>query len=163
MRQGACGFTIIELTIVIVILGIMSASALTVFTGSTEYRLDATARKIASDLRYGQQLAMDNHGSYRISFDVASDEYVLYDRDSTSDPAKDPFTGTDFVVELNTEIFSGVTLAKVDFGGSAYVEFDKEGTPSAGGTIYIASGGLKKKIEVLSQTGLVRVSAVEKL
>jgi len=153
------GFTTVELISVVVILGIVSATALTMFTGSSEYRLDAAARKIVSDIRYAQQLAMDNHGSYRISFDTSSDSYTLYAKDSNTTPATDPFTGTAFTVQLDSDVYSGVTLTEAVFGSRSYVVFDEEGDPSSTGTIAISAGRMKRSITLLD-TGLARIATM---
>jgi len=133
-------------------------SAIPMFTGNDEYRLHATAKKIASDIRYAQQLAMDNHGTYQIDFSTAGDSYTLYDMRSTKTPAIDPFTGSNFTVQLDADIYSGVTLTEAGFGLSNAIEFDKEGTPSSSGKIGISAGGMTLSITVL-QTGLTRIAS----
>lgn len=148
-----------ELIIVVVIVAIVSVTAYAAFSGDTEYRLDVTARKIASDIRYAQQLAMDNHGSYRISFSTLDDSYTIYEKDSTSTPAKNPFTRFNFVVELDQGVYLGVTLDAVSFNESTYFQFDREGVPSSTGSVTLACGKMTKKIEVL-ETGLVVISSV---
>jgi len=148
---------VIELITVVAILGTVSVTALAMFTGNDEYRLDATAKKIVSDIRYAQQLAMDNHGSYRITFSTATDSYVLYDKDSTTTPARDLFTGSNFTIQLGSDIYSGVTLTQAAFGLSNYIEFDDDGAASSAGNITISTGSLTRSISVLD-TGLARIT-----
>jgi hypothetical protein len=142
---------------VIVILGIVSVSAEAIFTGFADYRLDVTAKKIVSDLRFAQELAMDTHGSYRISFDVGADRYTVYSKNSTTVPTRDPFTGQDFIVVLNQDLFQGVGLQSATFGGGSFFVYDSKGAPSSGGTIVLSSGGKTRTVSVVGGTGVVRI------
>lgn len=146
----------IELITVITIMGTLSVTAIGIFTGDSEYRLDAAATKITADIRYAQQLAMDNHDDYRITFNKTGSSYSLYNLDSPTTPITDPFSGSSFTVQLNTDIYAGVTITEATFGLSTYLDFDDEGNASSSGTITIAAGKLTRTISVLS-TGLTRI------
>ena len=159
-RASPCegrGFTLPELIMTVTIVGILCVTAEAFFSGFTEYKLDAAARRIASAIRYLQERAMENHGDHRIVFDTAQNRYALYAMSPSAHLLKDPFTGQDFIVDLDEEIDSGIALASVSFGGSQ-LTFDSKGAPSSGGTIQITASKMKKTVTVVQETGLVRIA-----
>ena len=159
-KRAPDGFTIIELVAVVVIVATVSVTAFASFSGDAEYRLEVAARKVATDIRYAQQLAMDHRGTYTITFNTASDTYTLYDKNSGTIPAMDPFLQSDFIVELDAGVYAGVTIEAADFGGNNYIQFEKGGDLVSTGSVTIAYGSKGKKIEVL-QTGLIVLSDVD--
>src|SRR6267378_4296596 len=66
-RSLECGFTLRELIIVIVLVGIISAIALT-RTGNDPVMLATQVDQLAGDIRYVQALAMTQGQRYRINF-----------------------------------------------------------------------------------------------
>lgn len=70
MRR-ASGFTLIELTTVIVILGILAVVAIPRL-GNTEYRTQEFADKTVSALRYAQKSAVSHRRSVCVSFTTTS-------------------------------------------------------------------------------------------
>jgi len=142
----------------VTIVGILCVTAEAFFSGFTEYKLDAAARRIASDIRYLQERAMESHGDHKIVFDTAQNRYALYAMSPSQQLLKDPFTGQDFIVDLDEEIDSGITLSSASFGGSQSLTFDRQGAPSSGGTIQITASKMKKMVTVVQETGLVRIA-----
>lgn len=149
-----------ELILVMVVLGILSVSATAIFSGTAEYRLDGTARKIASDIRYAQELAMDTRGTYTLKFFVEENCYTLFAKDSTQTPEEDPFTRGDYTIDLDEEEYGGVSLASASWGGLPFFSFNPQGVPSSGGSVVLACGGRTRTITVLAETGLVRTSGM---
>ena len=151
------GFTLLELVLVVSLLGILSVSAVAIMPGLTSYRLNGAARKIVSDLRYAQELAMDTHGTYSICFSVAGNWYALSAKDSTSEAGTDPFSGDSYIVQLNQDPYAGVFLSSSDWTGANLLSFNPRGEPSSAGQIRIVSGGKTRTITVVAETGLVRL------
>ena len=52
------GFTLIELVMIIVILGILALAVMPKTTAQPRVKLEAACQKIASDLRYAQEMAL---------------------------------------------------------------------------------------------------------
>ena len=143
----------------VTIVGILCVTAEAFFSGFTEYKLDAAARRIASDIRFLQERAMETHNDHMIVFDKTQSRYALYTMSPTQQLLKDPFSGEDFIVDLDEDIDSGIALSSVSFGGSASLTFDHEGVPSSGGTIQITVSKMNKTVTVTAETGLVRIPA----
>lgn len=67
-KKAIAGFTIIELIMVIVIISILAVLALPRFDSFYEIKLNGAVKKIISDIRYAQQMAISRHEDYRVSF-----------------------------------------------------------------------------------------------
>ncbi len=146
MAGGERGFTLIELVIVIVTIGLLSWVA---FPKSyvTDTRIGVAARKIQSDIRYAQELAMTRGEAHQIRFFSATNSYDIVT--ASSNPVPDPLTRDEsYVVDFNSGTFSGVQLDT-----TITVEFDSLGRPDAAKTITLNGGS--KVITVTAETGRV--------
>src|SRR4030065_999984 len=76
--SGEKGFTLIELVLVILILGIIAGAAIPSIKGAMdEPLLDEAVQEIVSTLRYGRDLAIRNNTSRVIDFDPAQETCAL--------------------------------------------------------------------------------------
>jgi len=150
------GFTLIELIMVIAALLIIAAIVAPRITGVTGTKVNGTARKIAADIRYAQQLAISTQTNHGVIFYNSSDTYSIY-RGTTSTIITDSFTGGAYTVQLNTGNYEGVTL-----DGDYQVEFDALGSPvtGGGGSVTISAGGSApvRTISVAANTGKVSIN-----
>lgn len=71
------GFSLIEILIVVTILGIVLAMATAYLSTSVPQQLQMAADSVAGDLAYARGLAVANNSSYRWTFDIANNRYVL--------------------------------------------------------------------------------------
>jgi Tfp pilus assembly protein FimT len=69
--------TLIELLMTIAVLGILAAILIPQLSGDLPERLSAAAQVVAADLDYARSLAVANSTTYRFTFDVANNRYVL--------------------------------------------------------------------------------------
>ena len=67
-RRNAHGFTLIEIIAVLVIIGIMSAVAITIFSSLDKYKLTSEVEILKTHLRYAQSRAMSDTVSWGIYF-----------------------------------------------------------------------------------------------
>jgi len=119
-------FTLIELVMVIVVMAIMAVVAISRISVGPN-KLDGAASKLASDLRYAQQLAINSHQSCGISFNPTDNTYFVY-IGTTSTKARDPHTRKDLELDYDTDSeSSGVNLSYTNFGND--ISFDYLGTP----------------------------------
>lgn len=159
------GFTLIELVMVIVIVGVLAALAVPRFNAFSSAKLSSAANKLVSDLRYVQQLAVSRHTTYRVYFDTSLDRYEVRDVSDNS-LAKDPFSRQDFIVSFRTDPqFSGVDINTASFGSTAGLLFNWEGVPqnnnsvnlTGEGNVQLRLGGESRTVYVRPGTGTLRV------
>lgn len=141
------GFTLVELLLVTVMLGILAAMVLPSASSSGVTALDGTAQIIASDLAYIRQLALTNATTYRVTFDLVKNEY--YVEHTGSNPVWDnlevppygsPASITQrYVVELNLLPTLGTSAVVLDavghqagtFTPTTQLEFNSLGATTA--------------------------------
>ncbi len=132
------GFTLIEAIIAILISGILSAIAVLTLPNTAGMSLDMAARRVQSDIRYIQSLAVSTQRWTGITFSAASDNYALYSDgldDGVSDPSgwaiiSDPLTRGNYIIQLNSGEFAGIDLNTVYFNGDDNsLVFDRWGNP----------------------------------
>jgi len=136
------GFTLIELVLIMIIVGILAATAIPRidFTISTTASVDGAAYIVASDIRYAQEWAMANRISKTITFTSGSSLYT-FGPPSNMDPSG--------------QLPEGVTIT------SATIQFTfnslGEPTTSLPGiwSVTVSRGGLSKTITIVQYTGKV--------
>jgi prepilin-type N-terminal cleavage/methylation domain-containing protein len=79
-RQGPrlrAALSLIELLIVVSLLGILAAAVLPLINPGIASQLQTTAQIVAADLAYARNLAVTNASTYRLTFDIPENRYVL--------------------------------------------------------------------------------------
>jgi len=127
------GFSLVEVILTLLILGILSAVILPRFGGQGllgNFALKTTSSQISSDMRFTRQLAITNSVNYLIQFDFAQKEYRIYKEtiapeNQVQDPRKIPTdvscsgTGEFTFSPLGSALFSGNGLV-LSSGGKQY-------------------------------------------
>ncbi|MBW2570636.1 MAG: prepilin-type N-terminal cleavage/methylation domain-containing protein [Deltaproteobacteria bacterium] len=134
------GFTLIEIIMVIVIIGILAFVAIQKYSAKSDISLATAADMIRSDIRSVQALAMAQHASKTLTFS-SSTQYSFQ-----------KVGGADETRNL-TNIFKGeISFSPVP----ANITFNSLGEPTAGySTIIIKTGSTTKTLTVLRYTGKV--------
>ena len=161
------GWTLFQVVVAIVVMGVLFVAAMPTYRIDSK-RVDSAARRLQSDMRYAQQLAMSTRRHTWVTLDVNNETYRLY----IEDPAQlgkanriavtDPVDRSDFVVVLDTGEYSGVGIVSADFDSNSEVEFDSVGMPMDGdgtalsgvGTVTLTGG---RQVLVEPNSGAVRV------
>jgi len=129
------GFTLVELIMVVVLMGILAVSFVPKFVDTSAFSLSGAAAMAVADVRYTQELAMGTHSSKTIVF-TTNNGYYTIDSQTVNLPAK-------------VSISSGATFT-----------FNSLGEPTAGGgsSVTLSAGAETKTITVESYTGRVSSS-----
>lgn len=167
---GSAGFTLVDLMLVVVILGIVMAVGVQV-VDTDERKVDAVARAVAADMLEAQSLAIQTRVPFGLSFDVAQNRARFVIADGTTPAASEValrlLTGLDptAVDRLLAAQASGhhgfgdVALTAADFAGSNRLVFDTSGTPLNGGLVDLRLGAFPLRVRVQAVTGRIVVTA----
>ncbi len=152
------GFTLIELVMIIVLLGILAVVAAPRLGNIASTNAGAFTDKLRADIRYAQNLAMTRNARFRVHFNSApapNPGYAVTDGANT--PVLDPAGGGNLSVVLNAGNYNGITVASP----FPFIEFDSLGRPynnagvllAAAATLTVSPGAIP--VVVSPQTGAV--------
>lgn len=161
------GFTLIELVMVIVIVGILAGLVIPRFESFYAIKLEGAVKKVVSDIRYVQQLAVARHDDYAISFNATNETYRGF-RVLDNSAIQDPFTRQSldpWVNFITNPQYKGIDISSVNFGGTQTLRFNWQGIPqnasgtdlSSDGSLQLQSQGASRNIYVTPNTGRVRI------
>jgi MSHA pilin protein MshC len=151
--RRACGFTLTELVVVIVIATILSAFAIARIN-TTSFEAMGFSSELAATMRYAQKIAIAQHRNVEVA--ISSSAVSLRYPDLTGTPALRRPPGID---AYTIGVPSGVTLSGTLVGST--VTFSALGRPlmsvlPASGTLIVSGGDLTPvTITVEAETGYV--------
>ncbi|MBN1359924.1 MAG: GspH/FimT family pseudopilin [Sedimentisphaerales bacterium] len=168
-KPGNAGFTLIELMIVVVIIGLAAAIAVPMMSSAASFQIRAGANMVAADLEYAKSLAISRGQYYSVVFDPVNETYRIEDKygAAVSHPiTKDPSYVVDFRnnsrvdrVDIVSAAFDGQTTVTFDYLGSPYSGSPLSGmSPLLDGTITLQAGDAQKTITIEPVTGYISVS-----
>jgi len=154
-----CGFTLLELLLVVSIIGLLSMAALFSSWQGTNINLAGQAEQLANDIRYAQSLAMTKGQRYRW-VETSSTTYQIQNNSGTAI----------ILAQGNTTVTlsSGITFGTLTNLPNSLINFDGTGTPysnttapgaalSANAIIPMIAGNRTLTIVVAAGTGGVSV------
>jgi type II secretory pathway pseudopilin PulG len=158
----AAGFSLIELLILCLIVGILSVFVATEFyVSTTNTKLGAAAAKLRTDIIYAQSLSFSQQVNHGVIFTPPS-TYSVY-RQTISNIVPNPLSGDVYTVNYATDsTFNGITFSLPSFGSR--LEFDERGIPYSDGgvtplvsdgTITLSNGIANVTVTVTKNTGKV--------
>lgn len=150
------GITLMELVLVFILLGILSALTVPNLLRSNErWLLRSTAYMIANDIRRVQRLSVQECALYNFELHTKQFYYILR--------SNDPMASNIKTVYLNSKITSvSSTLYNPDYGGTKdgyrILKFSYLGSPNQAGEIILkTSSGDSMKLTIDVATGRVKV------
>jgi prepilin-type N-terminal cleavage/methylation domain-containing protein len=149
------GFTLLEMVLVILIIGVISMTVVTPTKTQVPMRLQYEARRVLNDIRYAQALSMASGQRYRWVLTSSSTYQITNEAGSAIMLANGSTTLT---------LSAGVTIASLSNLPNSLIAFDSAGAPyitstypgtalATTATIPVTSGGQTRNITVLPTTG----------
>ncbi len=159
------GFTLIEILIVVVVIGIAAMIAVPMMSSAASMQIRSAANMIAADLEYAKSMAISRGQSFSVVFDKNAESYTVKDQAGVviSHPVK---KGFDYTINfLNDSRLDRVDIVDADFDSTNEVKFDYLGSPFNGsgnplnsGVITLQAGGISKTVQVEPVTGYISIA-----
>ncbi len=165
--KGGCnGFTLIEILIVVVLIGIAAMIAVPMMSSAASMQIRSAANMIAADLEYAKSMAITRGQYFSVVFDKNSESYSIKDQDDNTiwHPVKKGFR---YVINFASDSRLGqVDIVDAVFGGTNEIKFDYLGSPLNGsgsallvkGTVTLQAGGFLKTVHVEPVTGYITIT-----
>lgn len=151
-RKSQSGFSLVEVVIVMLVLGILSATVAPRYLEAiTKYRVEAVSRRIVADLKLAQRESQRTSTAKFVTFDLIKNNYIMSGISDLDRPGKD------YSFELGQSAYQ-VNMISVDFEGAKTLSFDIYGRPSAAGTVVVNSSNETQLIQVDADGNISRTS-----
>jgi Tfp pilus assembly protein FimT len=151
LKKATPGFSLTELIVMIVLIGIFGAMAMTrTNTGLTTIQVQIAIDQITTDIDYSKSMAFARHDTITLVFSTTLEQYTIYNGPDGSRSAITDFpNSTNGVISFDQSDFIEVNITSANFGGSSELQFLPLGDPKSGGSIVLNS----KTISVEPVTG----------
>ena len=147
-RAAAKGFSLIELVVVMVVLGVMTAIAVPRLTSvAVRQRADAAARRVAADLDLARRHARATGRPVIVRIDPTAHRITLVG----VDPAIGDGAG-DYRVTLTDSPYH-TRIVDASFNNTDTIAFNGFGVADHGGTITLSAGGEQRTLTLDASSG----------
>lgn len=150
-NRPRAGFTLVEILMVVVILGIIAGIIIPQLGSRDDLKLSAAARGIIADLSYAQSQAITTQTKQFVVF--GQTQYSVKKQSGASlQLISHPVNPGNFTVDYASGTLAGIVISECDFDGQLTIGFDELGSPMAYNTT-------TKAISTLSATGVIRIQS----
>jgi prepilin-type N-terminal cleavage/methylation domain-containing protein len=150
------GFSLVELIIVIVVMGILAAMVVPEMAGRGDMTALSAARRTMADVEYAQNLAITSQADVFVTFDTTGNWYKL--TNAGGDIEHPVIHSPNFVVDFDTlNGAEGVKLSNVTFPSNKF-KFDMLGAPDNAGSVRVTCSSRSYIVSVAAVTGRVSVN-----
>lgn len=155
---GRQAFTLVEILVVLVILGIAAVMIIPRVTDTGDMQVESAAREMVADLQYAQSEAIVTQLPTTVTFNDATESYTLSNSAGT---LLHPLTKRNFVTSFpKTQGVQSVTITSSNFNGGHTVTFDALGGPDNGGTVNLAANAHTYRVDVAAVTGKTSATVI---
>ncbi|MCC6228271.1 MAG: type II secretion system protein [Phycisphaerales bacterium] len=163
-RRTARAYTLIELLIVILVLGIAAALIVPSMGGTGSLRVQAAVRTIVADLTEAQSDALAFQKGRAIVFDTDHNGYSIVDVNSAELDVENDLVRRTVIQGAE---FGDARITSADFDDDTTLVFDEMGSPvqepmgsdpASNGTIVVSGSGQEFTITVEAYTGRITVA-----
>jgi len=155
--RGQCGFTLMELVIVVVVIGIIAGMAVPSFLSyMPKLKVKSTARDVVSDLRFSRSQSISQRKPFGVAVDLAHQTITRF-ADTDGDGT---FTVADSTIDVDTAS-TDVKISTCTFTDNCVI-FGSTGSATTSGDLQMVSsdGQVIMSINVLASTGRVRMTEI---
>jgi len=151
LKQTSLGFSLTELIIIIILIGIFATMAMTrTRAGMTTIQVQIAIDQITSDIDLAKSMAFAKHDTITLDFSTSQESYTVYNGPDGARTAIANFPNSNNgVISFNTADFIEVDITSASFNGSSELQFLPLGDPKSGGSVVLNS----KTIAVEPVTG----------
>tara|TARA_B100000378_G_C17962434_1_gene384048 strand:- start:352 stop:846 length:495 start_codon:yes stop_codon:yes gene_type:complete len=151
LKKATPGFSLTELIVMIVLIGIFGAMAMTrTSTGMTTIQVQIAIDQITTDIDYSKSMAFARHDTITLVFSTTLEQYTIYNGPDGSRSAITDFpNSTNGIISFDQSDFIEVNITSANFNGSSELQFLPLGDAKSGGSIVLNS----KTISVAPVTG----------
>lgn len=139
------GFTLVELVMVMIIVGILAVFAAPRFFDADIFRSRGFADQVQASLRYAQKIAIAQRRFVCVTIAGNSLSLATGTVATCGTPLASPSSGGNYVIDAP----ASVTVTNASF------YFKALGSPSTGVTVSVTGGGMTRNIIVEAETGYV--------
>lgn len=145
VRRDQCGFTLIELVMVIVIMGALSAVAFARFNRS-DFQVQAAAKELVAAIRYTQDKSMSHTGATNYRIAIVPSGYSVTQG------------GAAIIHPIDGSLGYSRSWSDISLDTTATLSFDGYGNPGLAAplTITLSQGAASTTITVEDVTGFAR-------
>jgi len=152
-KRRHAGFTLLEMVVVLLILSIVAAVAITKASSFNTYQVTTEAETIKGHLRYAQTRAMDTSTVWGITF--ASGSYTLFNSITGSNPLVPGVNSATVTLPAGMSITTGTV--SFDTWGTPYTDTGATSVQNTGGyrSFNLTSGTSTAAIQIRDNTGFI--------